>query len=156
MTFNEYCASVGLTIRSTQTGYAKPGSKNVNEYRCTLSFGGTPLSSGGKVAVFYYTCGSAYSKWRKDVNSQQCEFDDWYMYCNFEKPAVETLVSCLISDTQAGSQLFVDFCADFGYDVDSIAAHKVYNDCQANAVKWNSLRIPADVLAKLQEYSAEY
>ena len=42
----------------------------------------------------------------------------------------EGVMGCLVSDAQAGSGTFHDFCADLGYDEDSRSAEATWKACQ--------------------------
>lgn len=46
---------------------------------------------------------------------------------------------CFVGDAQAGLCSHAEFCDDFGYDVDSIAAKRMWTDCKAATVKYRAL-----------------
>lgn len=50
-------------------------------------------------------------------------------------PEVASVIHCLLSDADAGSESFNDFCDNFGYDRDSIKAFKTYQACMESADK---------------------
>jgi len=50
-------------------------------------------------------------------------------------PQLKDVLYCLFSDTEAGSYSFNDFCANFGYDNDSLKALDVYRACMESAPK---------------------
>jgi len=45
------------------------------------------------------------------------------------EPKVTEVLDCLLSDAQAGSQDFSEFCGEFGYDEDSRKAEKTWKEC---------------------------
>lgn len=59
--------------------------------------------------------------------------------------------SCFVSDAIAGDQTFRDFCADYGYDDDSITAKRIYDACRAAMGKFNRLFVGADAYAVANE-----
>ncbi len=61
------------------------------------------------------------------------------------------VLHCLLSDQQAGSMSFVDFCSDFGYDSDSIKAVDIYRACMENAQKVNRCLKNRQEIEKLTE-----
>lgn len=70
-------------------------------------------------------------------------------------PKLESVMYCLLSDYSCAvnADSFKDFCAEFGYDVDSRAALKTYKQLQANAVKVAGLGLD---LEALQEAFSDY
>lgn len=48
----------------------------------------------------------------------------------FELKDLRTALYCLFADASSCDS-FEDFCSDFGYDSDSITAHKIFKACQA-------------------------
>lgn len=60
----------------------------------------------------------------------------------------------LISDAQAGSESFADFCSDFGYDEDSRKAFTTYEACQKNGKEFRALVGPhfAAIETALENY----
>jgi len=52
-----------------------------------------------------------------------------------QTPEVASVIHCLLSDADAGSESFNDFCDNFGYDRDSIKAFKTYQACMESADK---------------------
>ena len=45
------------------------------------------------------------------------------------EPKLEGVLECLQVDARSAEYGFSDFCAEFGYDVDSIKAYKTYKAC---------------------------
>jgi len=45
-------------------------------------------------------------------------------------PSLPTVLSSLVSDADAGSESFEDFCGSFGYDEDSRKAEKIWKACK--------------------------
>lgn len=54
--------------------------------------------------------------------------------CSGEPTAADVL-SCIVSDVNAGEQTFKGFCSDFGYDADSRKAEQTYKACAKIAPK---------------------
>jgi hypothetical protein len=50
-------------------------------------------------------------------------------------PSAADVIGSLCLDTSAGEQSFADFCSDFGYDVDSRKAEKIWKACATLAPK---------------------
>ncbi len=54
---------------------------------------------------------------------------------------------CFVSDAQAGTAAFSEFCGDFAYDEDSRRAHGIWQACRAAADKyrglWSANYVPA-------------
>jgi len=59
-------------------------------------------------------------------------FDYWHGVAISEAPEDRPadVVSSLLMDAQAGEESFEDFCGNFGYDVDSRKAERIYHACQ--------------------------
>ncbi len=49
-------------------------------------------------------------------------------------PMFEDVVFSLRGDTYAAEYSFKEWCAEYGYDNDSISALKVYNECRSNTL----------------------
>lgn len=45
-------------------------------------------------------------------------------------PTAASVLSCLLSDAQAGDMKFGEFCSEFGYDSDSIKALETHRACE--------------------------
>ncbi len=67
-----------------------------------------------------------------------------------EKPTVETVLNCLVSDSEAMSQSFEEWAGNFGYDSDSRKAEQTYFACQKSGTLLIKL-LGRVLLAKLQE-----
>jgi len=61
---------------------------------------------------------------------RQYSFDFWQGEAITEEPTAEGTLECLLSDAQAGSQDFEEFCGDMGYDTDSRKAERTWKACQ--------------------------
>lgn len=48
---------------------------------------------------------------------------------NGKEPEVEAVLSCLVSDAQAGQDDFEEFCSNLGYDNDSRRAERIHKAC---------------------------
>ena len=44
-------------------------------------------------------------------------------------PNAATVLHSLLLDSSGAEQNFLDWCGDYGYDSDSMKAHKIYTDC---------------------------
>lgn len=67
-------------------------------------------------------------------NGRQFSFDFWGSIINPECRSVSDLkhaVYCAVSDARSGDMEFNDFCAEFGYNTDSIKAHEAWKACRA-------------------------
>lgn len=70
-------------------------------------------------------------------------------------PKIQDVMYCLVSDyfCAVDANSFEDFCANFGYDVDSIKALKTYKALQKNAIKIAGLGLD---LKALQDAYSDY
>ena len=60
--------------------------------------------------------------------------------CSIVKPIkIDDVLNCLVSDYLASRDDFYDFCANLGYDEDSIKASEIYNNCRKNAKKLKNI-----------------
>lgn len=50
-----------------------------------------------------------------------------------ENPNAADVIHCLVMDAELGSQSFESFCWEFGYDPDSMSAHKLWKACSKQA-----------------------
>lgn len=60
---------------------------------------------------------------------QTC-FDFWQGSGITHDPKANDVMSCLVSDANAGMATFDDFCNEFGYDTDSRKAEQTWQACQ--------------------------
>lgn len=44
-------------------------------------------------------------------------------------PSSADVLSCLVNDATSGEMSFKDFCSEFGYDMDSRSAEKIWQGC---------------------------
>jgi len=70
-------------------------------------------------------------------------------------PHVAGLLHSLVLDGSALEQCFIDWCADFGYDADSMKALTLYNACCENARRLQLL-IGRELFAKISEALQDY
>lgn len=62
---------------------------------------------------------------------------------------------CFLSDSEAASKSFKDFCYDSGYDEDSRRAEKIYNACKKSLKKFNRI-FNCDLYDLLNELQEKY
>ena len=73
-------------------------------------------------------------------NGKKTSFDFWGSIQNPEITTDEENIFalyCFISDSEAASKSFSDFCSEFGYDEDSRRAEKIYKSCEKSLEKFN-------------------
>lgn len=70
------------------------------------------------------------------------------------RPAVAAVLASLVSDADAGSESFEDFCSNLGYDPDSRKAEKIWKACKQIAPKIKKF-LGSDYRA-VAEAAAEY
>jgi hypothetical protein len=70
-------------------------------------------------------------------------------------PVVETVLHSLWMDGLAASGSFEDFCAEFGYNYNSIYRHKLYHECQEAGRKLQRI-LPPEVIEKFTEWFVDY
>lgn len=69
------------------------------------------------------------------------------------KPELDSVLACLIRDAVGSAQTFDDWCANYGYDIDSRKALETYMACQEIATKLRLARVPLEKEAeRLQDY----
>lgn len=76
------------------------------------------------------------NNWRVTLTYQGRQLTtDFYGGSMVTNPEAADVVSSLILDGTCGDQSFKDFCADFGYDVDSRKAEQTWKACAAMTPK---------------------
>lgn len=74
-----------------------------------------------------------YFLWAVTINGECFDYRMGLGHCDkFKRPTapkVDQVLESLFSDARAGEISFDDFCADFGYDNDSIKALDTYRAC---------------------------
>lgn len=87
--------------------------------------------------------------------SKQAQYKTWasapsrFRRPDPEKPAADSVMDCILSDTDSVEQTFTDWCATFGENEDSRAALATYLACQASLVGLRRL-LGSDGLARLR------
>lgn len=76
-------------------------------------------------------------KYRKSLpNDTPVFFRDPRSTCvRVVRPTPASVLYCLLSDSDLGSETFESFCDDLGYSTDSRKALEMYLECQANSTK---------------------
>ena len=60
--------------------------------------------------------------------------------CSIVKPLkIDDALNCLVLDYSVSKDDFDDFCANLGYDEDSIKASEIYNNCRKNTKKLKNI-----------------
>jgi hypothetical protein len=60
----------------------------------------------------------------------------WFLqYCDIVSPKLEDILDCVSSDSLSyeNARNFEDFCNEFGYDINSRKAEKIYQACAEQA-----------------------
>lgn len=70
-------------------------------------------------------------------------------------PFAASVLYALINDAQASDQSFNSWCADYGYDSDSMKAFKLYQACCETGEKLNSI-FSRQQISELAELLADY
>ena len=92
-------------------------------------------------------------------NGKTTKFDFWG---SLAKPKIEDeeklifALYCFISDAVAAEESFEDFCANFGYDNDSIKALKTYKACETANTKFNRVFDGVDIYDMLNEIQEKH
>ena len=85
-----------------------------------------------------------HNKFRVTVSREgtRRSFDFYDSYHNYEQGITELdndslkhALYSFLSDALAGKQDFIEFCDEFGYDWDSLSAHRAWQACQKSAQK---------------------
>jgi len=114
--------------------------------------------------------GAKAAKWSKDNynhhnitvintdNGKRTRFDFW---ASIAHPVLESEYDvinafyCFVSDAVSGLETFEEFCADFGYDNDSITALKTWRACKRSYNKLTRI-YNGDLYVLINELSEEY
>jgi hypothetical protein len=75
--------------------------------------------------------------------------------CYAVKPTQASVLYCLLSDANCGSMSFDDFCAELGYNPDSINDFKIYQKCMETRQKINKI-FNNEQLQQLTELLQDY
>lgn len=84
-----------------------------------------------------------------------CTFEYYRHYESRQAMSAADLLYCLLSDSIAMYSTFENWCSDFGYSADSIAALKVYNACIDSWRKLATIFTPKE-LDQLSELLQDY
>lgn len=71
------------------------------------------------------------------------------------KPTAASVLSCLVRDAAARDQSFADWCADYGYDDDSIKVLNLYKECCETHTKLLKV-FKHDEIARIEELTQDY
>lgn len=165
-------ADAGLTVRAVFIPWSK--SRNSREKMPSLNWRVTLEHKGREVFSFDYSAGSAHCPaYRKrfkgainptaekaDAIRKECErgreYTGWAGGCNGKpiEPDARQVISAILHDCGAlDAGCFPDWCAEYGFDADSIKARKTYDECIAQAVALRAAVGPA-MFAALREANA--
>lgn len=139
---------LGLDVTSVFIPWSR--SRNAKEkapslnWRCTLTHKGVPLFS------FDYSAGSAHCPAHKNASLKTCGPRDFeagvreecerghavkrvfslgsFVHGDAIKPDRVQVIDCLLRDASACDMSFADWCAECGYDTDSISARRAYDE----------------------------
>lgn len=64
---------------------------------------------------------------------------------NKKTPSLANVLHSLILNTKTMKLAFDDFCAEFGYDEDSIRTHEIYKSCLKNTRKLQKIYTPEQI-----------
>ena len=86
-----------------------------------------------------------------------------YFYGNFniagsdQYPSVADLVWTMSTESEGVSEHnFEEWCAEYGYDSDSISQLNIYEECKARAIKWSEFINDSDIEFDLRVSSWEF
>jgi hypothetical protein len=71
-------------------------------------------------------------------------------------PTASDLVWAVATDSTALTESFSEWCADLGYNTDSIKDRSIYKACQRNAQRLTDLIGNAEIFSQLVESAREY
>ena len=110
---------------------------------------------GKKKAPWFSVCYNYYHhRVTVTYKKRSFTFDFWVSIDNPEmrtRDDLSTALWCFLTDAIAGMDDFYDFCSNFGYDHDSITAHKAWKACQMADKKAKRVFYDKDIF-KLAEY----
>jgi hypothetical protein len=109
--------------------------------------------------------GQACDQWRATIDGQSFDYftglglrrkfyKNGQNHVETVKPAIADILAALVRDAQALNASFYDWCADFGYDTDSLQALDVYRACMDTGRKLSKTFTRAQ-LASIAEATAE-
>jgi len=102
----------------------------------------TETINGSKITINAEYIGDTESGWggnyhnhkvKIKAHTMQFTFDMWGSMVNPEirsKGDLRFAAYCAVSDARSGSMKFEEFCSEFGYDADSMKAHKIWDACK--------------------------
>jgi len=128
---NEYLKAQGITFAAVLTGSGKRDDWECDSW--SVSF----TRSGKERFVTDYHTGIGHRQSKQPMPADIKRLGknilarlDWERMC--VKPVTPQAASVLYSlllDAQGAEQNFIDWCAEYGYDSDSMKAHKIYTAC---------------------------
>lgn len=98
------------------------------------------------------------TKWSGDVkfliqNRHKLRDDVLVQVSKPVKPDFDAVLACLVQDAVGASQIFEDWCDNYGYETDSRKALLIYMNCQETAKKLRLAKVPLEAEAKrLEDY----
>ena len=132
-----HISGVDISVSSPPTdarveGFPFDKRDRMTHYRHTV----TLKANGMNTRFSFY---GSYQDWRDGKN--ELAGDD-----------LKNAAGCFFEDGLLGSYSFSEFCADLGYDEDSMRANKIYKSCQRNYEKIKRMGIDDDTLCEIINY----
>jgi hypothetical protein len=125
--------SVELSAKLIETGVNFPNDKQGrtlhNKFRVSMR------SKFGRASFLFYDSQANLSKSKLDADGLQGAFE------------------CFLSDSCAGNDTFESFCSEFGYDIDSRNAERIYRACVASFKKFAKLLPDVDIYDFTNEFN---
>jgi hypothetical protein len=135
---NEYLKAQGITFAAFGGMETKRDDWTCDAWQCKFSRYPKGVVNGSDITLTtdYYTgVGHRESRVRMPADIARLR-PNILMRVQWEKanlkavaPTAASVLYSLLLDSSGAEQNFLDWCGDYGYDSDSMKAHKIYTDC---------------------------
>jgi hypothetical protein len=68
------------------------------------------------------------------------------------QPTLDDVLNGIIMDASCATEIFDDWCDNFGYDHDSRKAYRLYEECQKQVLVCRALKLTADDCEAFEDY----
>ena len=123
----------------------------VSKFDSEMDFFSLNLTANGKNSSFDYYQGVGHraakrEKGIKAIKASKIQHGQGVSYVGgtqvhqfIKKPTTASILYCLLLDSRATDESFIDWCNNFGADSDSITAYKTYESCISTSIALDSI-----------------
>lgn len=135
---NEYLKAQGVTFAAVLTGSGKRDDWECDSWSVSFTRYPKGVVNGSNITLTTdYHTGIGHRQSRQPMPADIKRLGknilarvDWErMWLKPVTPQAASVLYSVLSDASGAEQNFLDWCSDFGYDSDSMKAHKVYTAC---------------------------